>query len=328
MPKLIEVIEYFDNTGNVMVKRLPEDDSTEIKWGAQLTVRESQRAIFFRDGRALDVFDAGRYILQTQNIPLITKWITGLGYGTTSPFRSEVYFLNMKLFSNLKWGTSEPILFEDTKLQMVRLRCHGIFSIQIQNPSLFLNKVVGTQGLYLDDHIANYLRNIIVSKLTVVLANTIKTVFELPRNFDTLSVLIRNALTLDFDGLGLSLHDIFINSISLPPEVQRSIDTKTGITALGNLDDFLKYQVGQSIEKAAENTSGSASEGVGLGAGFAMGMMIPQMIQQSKTNDSLNKDMQEHIIELISNLKSLLDTGAITKEEFDDTKKKLLSNLK
>jgi membrane protease subunit (stomatin/prohibitin family) len=328
MPKLIEILEFFDNTGNVMVKRLPEDDSAEIKWGAQLTVRESQRAIFFRDGKSLDVFSAGRYVLQTQNIPLITKWITSLGYGTTSPFRSEVYFLNMKLFPNLKWGTSEPILFEDTKLDMVRLRAHGIVSIQIQNPTLFLNKVVGTQGLYVDEQISNYIKNIIASRLTVVLAKTHRTVFDLPKNFDILSVLLRNSLTPDFDGLGLALHDIFINSISLPPEVQKNIDKRTGIAAMGNLDDFLKFQVGQSIEKAAENTSGSAGDTVGLGAGFAMGMMIPQMLSQSRTNETLKKAVQEQILELIKSLKNLLDNGAITQEEFNEAKQRLLSNLK
>lgn len=328
MSKLIEILEFFDNSGSVMIKRLPEDNSTEIKWGAQLTVRESQRAIFFRDGKSLDVFEAGRYVLQTQNIPLVTKWITSLGYGTTSPFRSEVYFLNMKLFPNLKWGTSEPILFEDTKLEMVRLRAHGIFSIQIQNPSLFLNKVVGTQGLYFDDQIASYIKNIIVSKLTVVLAKTHRTVFDLPKNFDILSVLLRNSLTPDFEGLGLFLHDILISSISLPPDVQKSIDKRTGIAAMGNLDDFLKFQVGQSIEKAAENTSGNAGEAVGLGAGLAMGLMIPQMLQQSKTNEATKKVIQEQIVELIKSLKNLLDTGAITQQEFDEAKQRLLSNLK
>lgn len=328
MPKLMEVIEFFDNLGNVMVKRLPDDSSTDIKWGSQLTVRESQRAIFFRDGRALDVFDAGRYVLQTQNIPLVTKLVTSLGYGTTSPFRAEVYFLNMKLFPNLKWGTSEPILFEVSKLHMVRLRCHGIFSIQIENPSLFLNKVVGTQGLYLDEQIANYIKNIVVSKLTVVLGNTLKTIFDLPKNFDTLSVLLRSALTPDFDGLGLYLHDIFINSISVPPDVQKSIDKRTGIAAIGNLDDFLKFQVGQSIEKASENDSGTAGGAVGIGAGLSMGMMIPQMIQQSTKDESLKKGSHEDTLDLIRSLKSLLDIGAITQEEFDDTKKKLLANLK
>lgn len=112
MPKLMEVIEFLDNSGNTMVKRMPNDGPAEIKWGAQLTVRESQEAVFFRDGKALDVFKPGRHVLQTQNIPLIGKWVTSFGYGPDSPFRAEVYFVGKQLFPNLKWGTKEPILFQ------------------------------------------------------------------------------------------------------------------------------------------------------------------------------------------------------------------------
>ena len=199
MPKLMEVLEFLDPTGQIMVTRVPDSGDCEIKWGAQLTVRESQTAIFFRDGKALDVFEAGRHVLQTQNIPLITKFVTRLGYGTDSPFRSEVYFLNMKLFPNLKWGTKEPILFKDTELQMIRLRSFGIFSIQISDPSLFLNKVVGTQGIYVDSEIEDYLKNIIITRLTDVFGEHVKSVFDLPKDFNELSLVIRSNIQNDFD---------------------------------------------------------------------------------------------------------------------------------
>ena len=110
MPELMEIIEFLDNTGDTMVQRIPDQGSGEFKFGSQLIVRESQKAVFFRDGKSLDVFSAGRHVLKTQNIPVLTKMVTGLGYGKESPFKSEVYFLNMKLFRNLKWGTKEPIL--------------------------------------------------------------------------------------------------------------------------------------------------------------------------------------------------------------------------
>ena len=179
MPKLMDVIEFLDETGHIMVKRMPDNGQCEINWGAQLTVRESQTAVFFRDGKALDVFGPGRHVLQTQNIPVLTKLVTRLGYGTDSPFKAEICFMNMKLFPNLKWGTSEPILFRDSELQMIRLRSFGIFSIQIEEPSLFLNKVVGTQGFYSDLDIENYLKSIIVTRLTDVLGENINSVFDL-----------------------------------------------------------------------------------------------------------------------------------------------------
>ena len=202
----MEVLEFLDNSGDTMTKRMPEDDDAEIKWGAQLTVRESQTAIFFRDGQSLDVFGPGRHVLSTQNIPVLTKMITSLGYGSDSPFRAEVYFLNMKLFPNLKWGTREPILFRDTEFKMIRLRGHGTFSIQIQEPTLFLNKVVGTQGLFQDKDIADYLKSIVVSKLSTILGREMTTIFDMPAQFDKLSIILRDALKADFDGLGLSLY--------------------------------------------------------------------------------------------------------------------------
>jgi len=279
MAELMEIIEFLDNTGNVMVQRVPEEGSGEIKYGAQLIVRESQKAIFFRDGKSLDVFSAGRHVLKTQNVPLLTKKLTSLGYGKESPFKSEVYFLNMKLFNNLKWGTLEPILFRDSELKMIRIKSFGSFSIQIVEPTLFLNKIVGTQGVYKDTDIVSYIKSMILQKLNVVLGEIMKTVLDMPASFDNISIKIKNTLRLDFEGLGLDLHDFFINSISVPPEVQKMIDTRSGLSALGNMDEYMKYQMAKSIEKAAENPSGMASGGMGMGAGLGMGFMMPQMIQ-------------------------------------------------
>lgn len=323
MPKLMDVLEYLDNTGHTMVKRLPDEGPLEIKWGAQLTVRESQVAVFFRDGRSLDVFGPGRYVLQTQNIPAIGKWVTSFGYGPDSPFRSEVYFLNMKLFPNLKWGTKEPILFQDTELKMIRLGAHGIFSIQISEPTLFLNKVVGTQGLYEDNDIHDYLRSIIVSRLTNTLAKHMNTIFDMPKQFTALSLATRSAVSLDFEGLGISPHEVLINSFSIPEDVQKMIDSRTGMTAVGNLTDFVKFQAAKAIEAAAENPQGGAAAGVSVGAGLGMGFMIPQILK-----DAIQPSTpQQNATETIRKLKELLDAGAISKEEFEEKKKKLLDEI-
>lgn len=323
----MEIVEFLDNNGDTMVQRVPEQGSCELKFGSQLIVRESQKAVFFRDGKSLDVFDAGRHVLKTQNVPILTKMITGLGYGKDSPFKAEIYFLNMKLFRNLKWGTKEPIIFRDSELKMIRLRGYGAFSIQIKEPTLFLNKVVGTQGIFKDIDIVDYLRSIIVQKLHISLGQILKTVFDLPQNFDNLSSLIKNNINLDFEGLGLELHDFLINSISVPPEVQKMIDTRSGMTAVGNMDEFMKFQVGQSIEKAAENPSGNAGEGMGLGTGIGMGFMMPQMISQTMQNSSNQPLKQEDSFEKIKKLKELLDMGAISLDEFNEAKKRILNTL-
>ncbi len=322
------VLEFLDDSGNTMVKRLPDKGQFEIIWGSQLIVRESQTAIFFRDGRSLDIFGPGRYVLQTQNLPVLTKFITSIGYGPQSPFRAEVYFLNMKLFPNLKWGTKEPILFKDLELQMIRLRSHGIFSIQIQDPTLFLNKVVGTQGLYSNSDIEDYLRNIITTRMTDVLGNTLKTIFDMPKEFNKLSLIIKSSLNLDFEGLGLVLHDFLVNSISLPPTVQEMVDTRTGMAAVGNLDRFMKYKAAMSLEKAAENPGGSAAAGVGVGAGMGMGFLLPQMLHNTvQAEPGQNVQVGDSPFDKIKKLKELLDIGAISKDEFEMKKKELLGGI-
>jgi membrane protease subunit (stomatin/prohibitin family) len=317
----MEVIEFLDNSGIVLVKRLPENGQLEVKWGSQLTVRESQDAVFFRDGRSLDVFGPGRHVLQTQNIPLISKWVTRFGYGPNSPFRAEVVFVGKQLFPNLKWGTKEPILFRDTELQMVRLRSYGSFSIQVKDSLLFVNKVVGTMGLFITNAIEDYLRGIIISKLNVVLGKMLKSVFDIPVNIDNMNMVMRTELIQDFEGLGLSLHDFYIHSISLPDEVQKMIDTKSGMNAIGNLDQYMKFKIADTLEEAAKS-SGGMGDGLGLGAGLGMGMALPNLIQQNmqpNNNGSVATKLKE--------LKELLDLGAITQDEFDSKKQELLKQL-
>lgn len=327
MPKLMEVLEFFDNSGNTMIKRVPEDGTAEIKWGAQLTVRESQEAVFFRDGKALDVFKVGRHILQTQNIPVISKWVTSFGYGKNSPFRSEVYFVSKNLFPNQKWGTKEPILFRDSELKMIRLRSFGIFSIQIADSMLFLNKVVGTRGIYRDSDIQDYLKNIIISKFATVIGEELKTVFDMPSSYEDLSLILRAKLQLEFEGLGLYLHDFYINSISVPEEVQSMIDQRSGMSAVGNMDEFMKYKIAMSIENASQNQGDSGNmTGAGLGAGIGLGMgfSMPQMIQQSMMSSSNTQNEKESPMDKLKKLKELLDLGVISQDEFNEKKSKLM----
>ena len=312
----MQVIEYVDDKGTVLVKRMPENGQMEIIWGSQLTVRESQEAVFFRDGKALDVFGPGRHILKTQNVPVVGKWVTSFGYGENSPFKAEVVFVGKQLFPNLKWGTREPILFRDSEFNIIRLRAYGSYSIQISDTMLFVNKVVGTKGLFSTETIEDYLKGIIVSKLNVVLSANLKTVLDVAGTVDQLNLILRTELHNDFSGLGLSVHDLYIQSISVPDEVQKIIDTKSGMGVLGNLDQYMKYKVANAIGDAANN-SGSTSDGL------AMGMNMAQMITQSANASTNNNDS----LEKLKKLKELLDIGAITAEDFNKKKEELLKNI-
>lgn len=318
----MEVLEFLDNTGNVIVKRIPDNGQLEIKWGSQLTVRESQEAVFFRDGQALDVFGPGRHVLETQNIPVIGKWVTSFGYGPTSPFRAEVLFVGKQLFSNLKWGTREPILFRDTELNAVRLRSFGSYSIQIQDAMLFVNKVVGTRGLFSTESIQEYLKGIIISKMNTVLAKELKSVFDISQSIEKLNLVTRTELDSDFSGLGLKIHDFYIQSISVPEEVQKLIDTRSGMGALGNLDQYMKFQVANAIGDAANN--GSSGDAFNTGAGLALGMLLPQMMSSSLNNPN-NGSLDP--MEKLKKLKELLELGAITQAEFEDKKAILIKDI-
>jgi membrane protease subunit (stomatin/prohibitin family) len=330
MAKFMEVLEFLDDTGKTIVKRVPSDGPAEIKWGAQLTVRESQEAVFFRDGKALDLFKAGRHVLQTQNIPLIGKWVTSFGYGPDSPFRSEVFFVGKQLFTNLKWGTREPVLFRDSELKMIRLRSFGNFSIQVADSMLFVNKIVGTRGSFTNSDIEDYLKNIIVSRLTNIIGDELKTVFDMPSSFDDLSLAARVKLQAEFDGLGLSLHDFYINSISVPEDVQKIIDQRSGMSAIGNMDEFMKYKVALSLENASQNQAGTGEAmggGLGAGMGLGMGFMMPQMIQQSMATSMQGNSEKETAMDKLKKLKELLDMGVITQDEFNQKKTKLMDQI-
>ncbi len=331
---LIDVIQFFDETGKVIVHREPQDGSSAMRLGTQLIVQDGQAALFYRDGKVLDEFSAGRHTLTTENIPFLTKLIS-LPFGGTSPFQAQVYFVALKKFIDLKWGTKSPINFRDSELSFIQLRASGKFSIRISDPKLFMRELVGTQGLYSTNEVEDYLRDQIASRLNTVLGKNLKTMFDLGQNYPQIEAGVKAEVSDFFNSMGIELTDLIIIGIIPPEEVQDKINERSSMGALGNLDQYMKYKTAISIEKAAENEGGAAGIGTGLGAGMAAGSMMSNMMGQSMQNNNQNqggnapavKMSADEIMSTIEKLGKMKEGNLITQEEFDAKKKDLLAKL-
>jgi membrane protease subunit (stomatin/prohibitin family) len=267
--QFIEVIEWLDDSGNTLVYRFPVQGQ-EIKNGARLTVRESQAAVFVYQGQIADVFGPGLHTIDGGNTPILSKlgaWM----HGFNSPFKSEVYFVNTKQFTDLKWGTSNPVMMRDTDFGMVRLRAFGIYSIRVTDPQAFIKEIAGTNAHFVTEDIEGQLKRTLVSGFSDALAESKIAALDLASNYDELGRFTRVKLTEDFKGFGLDLTKFVIENISLPAEVEAAMDKRTSMGVIGDVGRYAQFQAADAMRDAAQNTGGGAGIGAGLGAGFAIG---------------------------------------------------------
>ena len=275
--QLIDVIEWKDNSSKTMVYKY-DMNGKEIMMGAQLTVRESQVAIFVNEGQLADIFEPGRYELQTSNLPIMTA-LKSWKYGFKSPFKADVYFINTKQFLDMKWGTSNPVMMRDAEFGMIRLRAFGIYSFRVSDPEAFLKEVFGTSALFTVDGVEGQIKRTLVSGLSDAIAESKIPALDLAANYDELSDFALKNINPKLAPLGLTLCSFVIENISLPEEVEKTMDKKTSMGVLGNLDQYAKYQAAEAMREAANNENGGmAGMGVGMGAGAAMGQMFAQSL--------------------------------------------------
>ena len=276
--QFIEIIQWLDETSDTLVWRFPVYNQ-EIKMNAQLTVRENQAALFVNEGQAADLFGPGRYQITTQNIPILTT-LRGWKYGFQSPFKAEVYFFNTRLFTDLKWGTANPVMMRDADFGMIRVRAFGTYAMKISDPKLFFASIVGTQGLTTTDEITGQLRSIVLSKLSDAIAESKIAALDLAAHYDELSAFGKQVIGGEFAGFGLELSRFFVENISLPEEVEAAIDQRSKLGVLGDrMGQYTQMQAAEAIKVAAANPGGLAGAGVGLGAGVGMGQIMGQAMQ-------------------------------------------------
>jgi len=275
--EFIDIIEWLDESRTTMVYRF-ERYQNEIKNGAKLVVRESQVAAFVSEGQLADVFTPGTYTLETKNLPILAT-LKGWKYGFNSPFKAEAYFVNMRAFTDLKWGTKNPIIVRDKEYGPIRLRTFGSYVIRVKDVPVFLKNIVGTDSRFTTEEITEDLRNQIVTSVSDAIAESGIPILDMAANQLELGDLLRQRIQPEFDNYGLEVVKLRVENISLPPEVEAFLDKGSSMRMVGNLDQFTKFQVANSMEKAAEN-SGAAGGMMGMGLGYVMGGQMGGAVQQ------------------------------------------------
>lgn len=270
--QFIDVIHWTDDTRDTMVWRF-EREGHEIKYGAKLTVREGQAAVFVHEGQLADVFAPGLYMLETNNMPIMTS-LQHWDHGFKSPFKSEIYYVNTTRFSDLKWGTKNPIMIRDPEFGPTRIRAFGTYTIKVADPALFLQEIVGTDGEFTMDEISFQIRNIIVQEFSRAIAASGIPVLDMAANTGDVAALVSKAIAPTIAQYGLTIPEFYIENISLPPAVEKALDERTSRGIAGNLDDHMKWKAAEAMGNPNSAAGSAMATGMGAGMGMAMGNMM------------------------------------------------------
>jgi membrane protease subunit (stomatin/prohibitin family) len=279
--ELIDIVQWIDDTNDTMVYRF-ERYHNQIKYGAKLTVREGQTAVFVNEGRIADIFKPGMYTLETQNLPVLST-LQGWKYGFDSPFLAEVYFCSMRQFTDLKWGTMNPIMMRDAEFGPVRLRAYGTYVVRIKDPAVVIRQIVGTDGRFTVEEIMNQLRNLIVSRFAEIVGQSKIPVLDMAANYGELGQFLTERIAPEFETYGLELAILLVENISLPQGVEEALDKRTSMGVVGNLAAYTQFVIADSIPEAARNPGGLAAAGAGIGLGMSMAAPIGQALSSQQT---------------------------------------------
>ncbi len=286
--EFIDVIHWVDDTRDTLVWRFEREDH-EIKYGAKLTVREGQAAVFIHEGQLADVFTPGLYMLETNNMPILTT-LQHWDHGFESPFKSEVYFVNTTRFSDLKWGTKNPIICRDPEFGPVRIRAYGTYTVKVSDPARFVTEIVGTDGEFTMDEISYQVRNIIVQEFSRVIARSGIPVLDMAANTADLGKLVAAEISGTLEQYGLEIPEIYIENISLPPAVEAAMDKRTSMGIVGDLGKYTQFSAAEAMTSAANNPNGGGGMGAGLGMG--LGMAMAQNMQNGPQNSPWGTPVQ------------------------------------
>lgn len=271
--EFIDIIEWTDDSSDTLVYRFERHDN-EIKNAAKLVVREGQAAVLINEGQLADVFMPGTHTLETKNLPILST-LKGWKYGFDSPFKAEVYFVSTRNFTDQKWGTKNPITLSDARFGMLEIRAFGTYVIRVDDPSIFIKEIVGTDGHFTTDEISNQLRSMIVTRFTDAIGEAELPVEKYAANTNEISKLVKGIMQEEFNAYGIELTKFLIENVSMPEEIKKEIFELSRLDSI-DLDKFAKIKAAKAIEKAAENESGTAGAGMGMGMGFAMANQMGQ----------------------------------------------------
>lgn len=275
--EFVDVIEWTDDTNDTMVYRF-ERYGNEIKYGAKLTVREGQAAVFVNEGEVADVLGPGMYELETRNLPVLSTALSW-DHAFSSPFKAEVYFISTRRFVDLKWGTKNPLMMRDAEFGAARIRAFGTYAVKVADPLKFMREIVGTDGNFRVEEISNQLRNLITSRFSSAIGAAGIPVLDMAANYEQVGDVVIDRIAPEFEEYGLQLTKLLVENISVPPAVEEALDKRTSAGMVGNLDKYMTYQTGVALEAGASNPGGAAGAGIGMGAGLAMGHQMANNMQ-------------------------------------------------